>query len=190
MLVNTHMLIGQSVYENIQRVLNINLNKSKFIYGNVKPDIVYKLATMSHCMKDSLCFVLEEISNLLVPDEKDLDQFSIDLGVINHYLSDFFCSAHYYPERFNSFIKHIDYEYNLHKAFKKLQRDKLLNLSKLQVDRFNKGTIIDTIFVLERLYKKENINVEKDIFYALRISTLASIYILENSSLIYRKAAA
>ncbi|SKC73663.1 hypothetical protein [Maledivibacter halophilus] len=35
MLINTHMLIGKKVYDNIEELLNINLDKNYFIYGNM-----------------------------------------------------------------------------------------------------------------------------------------------------------
>lgn len=190
MLMNTHMLIGQKVYENVQNIMNINLNKNKFIYGNVKPDIAYRLSSISHCMKDSLCFVLNEISNLLLPTVDDLGQFAINLGVINHFLSDFFCYPHFNTEKYNTMVKHINYEHNLHKVFKKLDKHKLLDLSTLQLNQFNKKTILDTILFLENSYKKQHENIEKDIYYALRISTLASIHILEGSSALDKKLVA
>ncbi|WZL74707.1 zinc dependent phospholipase C family protein [Clostridiaceae bacterium 35-E11] len=186
MLVNTHRLIGQKVHENVQKLLNIRLNKNNFIYGNMKPDLVYRLSSKSHCMKDSLYFVIDEMNRLLSTDKMNIEQFSIDLGVINHFLSDFFSSPHYHQgEKFNGIIRHMNYEYKLHKIFKKLERYNLLNLSILKIESFTKSTILETILYLEDTYKKQNVNIENDIYYALRVSTLASIYILEKSSVLH-----
>lgn len=188
MLTNTHILIGQRVHDNVQKLLNIRLNKNNFIYGNIKPDLVYRLSSKPHCMKGSLYFVIDEMNRLLSTDGMDLEQFSMDLGVITHFLSDFFCSPHYHRyEQFNGIIRHMNYEYKLHKDFKRLERYGLLNLPRLKIDSFNKGTIVETILYLEDTYKKRNANIENDIYYALRVSTLASMHVLKESSILYGK---
>ncbi len=184
MLVNTHMLIGQKVYENVQSLLNIRLNKKSFIYGNIKPDIVHSLSSRSHLMKDSLDFVIDEINRLMSPVGMRTKQFSTDLGVINHFLSDFFCSPHYYyDEGYNKFFTHINYEYALHRRFVKLDRKGILDLSRLKIDHFRKGDIVETILNVENMYKKQRSSIENDICSALRISTIASLYIIEGSFL-------
>ncbi len=178
MLINTHILIGRKVYDNVHSLLNIHLDKRNFIYGNIKPDIVHSLSSRSHLMEDSLGFVLDEIYRLISPSGRGSKQFSTDLGVINHFLSDFFCSSHYYyHDKFYKLYTHINYEYALHKHFINLDKKGLLDKSRLKIDYFKRGDIVDTILNLEHIYKKQKSSIANDIYTALRISTLASLYI-------------
>lgn len=185
MLVGTHMLIGQRVYDNLQESFKVNMNKKGFIYGNIKPDLDYRLSSKSHCMEDSLDFVLDEINRLLLLNEiVYIQQFSIDMGVINHFLADFFCSPHYHKSKeFDGIIKHMNYEFNLHKTFKKMIREEALDISKLKTDKYIRNTLLNTILSLEDDYKKQKQSMENDIYYALRAATIASNYILDNSIL-------
>ncbi|KAB3535747.1 zinc dependent phospholipase C family protein [Alkaliphilus pronyensis] len=182
MIMETHMLIGQKVFNNINELTNMNLNRTSFIFGNMKPDIVYSLLKKSHRMKDSLYFVIKEIDKLLTSEIKDKNKFSSSLGVINHFLSDFFCSAHYYNlDKFNGGINHIRYELKLHKTFKKMEKEKQLNLQELNINRYMKDTVLNSIYSLENEYKKQEPSMENDIIFALRVSTVISVYILNNS---------
>ena len=143
MLVNTHILIGEKVYQNLYELFKTNLCKNKFIYGNIKPDLVYRLSSKSHCIDDSLDFVLEEVNQLIL--SKDCkEEFSVKLGVINHFLSDFFCSPHYFKDDFNGLIKHLNYELHLHKVLKDMENNNLLNNNCLRIDKLLKVNLIKT----------------------------------------------
>ncbi|KAB3525508.1 zinc dependent phospholipase C family protein [Alkaliphilus serpentinus] len=180
MMLKTHILIGQKVFDNIKELYNMKqLHRTSFIIGNIKPDIVYRLLIKSHCMKDSLYFVVNEINRLLSSEVEDIKEFSSSLGVINHFLSDFFCSAHYYQsEEFNGSINHFKYEMKLHQAFIKMERQKLLSLKELNINRYVKDSFLSSIYFLENEYKNQMPSIETDIIYALRGTTIISIFIL------------
>lgn len=117
----THLELSLRLKRVIERNLDIRLRTIPFILGNIKPDFVAPYTNMPHYKKDSEKkdseqFVREEILAILdskiYESEKCPPQFSERLGVITHYLSDFFCHAH--SESFpDKFLKHYLYEMQL-----------------------------------------------------------------------------
>ena len=185
MLVTTHMLIAQKTYNCLPDYFKLRINLHNFIFGNVKPDLVYRLSTMSHCLHDSLPFVLEEIHNL---QEQGVDspQFSITLGVINHFMADFFCSAHYPKDRFAGTIKHLRYEIELHQTYKRMERMESLNMLKssaLNLSAVAGNNLQFIMRALESEFSRRKSSKENDIDYALKACNLTNNYILNNLQL-------
>lgn len=182
MLVGTHVLIGKRVYDYIKSTLNIELGKKKFLYGNVKPDIIFRLSSRSHRLKDSLEFVLDEIERLTKIENISSSQFSVDLGVISHFMADFFCSPHYYKyEEFNNISKHLYYEYNLHNEFKKVSKEIPDGYIETDIPKLESKSNIEIIYFLEQLYRANMLSIKNDIYFALKASTLITKNIIENS---------
>ena len=112
----THLELSLRLKRVIERNLDIRLRTIPFMLGNIKPDFVAPYTNMPHYKKDSAQFVRKEILAILdskiYESEKCPSQFSERLGVIAHYLSDFFCHAH--SESFpDTLLKHYLYEMKL-----------------------------------------------------------------------------
>jgi hypothetical protein len=180
MLVNTHILISNKVYNFLKKQGFFNLRKNPFIYGNVKPDLLLPLSSRGHSFKESFNFVLEEGEKLSFIENIDIEKFSVSLGVINHFLADFFCAPHYSKEKFD-LSNHMKYEFALHNTFKRLDKNKLLTAENLQINSLLGGNIKDTITALEKEYQKKSPSIENDIVFALRATTISSYYILNKS---------
>lgn len=118
LLVQTHRLISQAVASVIQEKLNISINKEAFLYGSIKPDFYPHLMLMSHYKDSSSQYIFDRILMLqnhsLTLDPKDLKAYSLELGIINHFLADFFCGAHNEAKK-GSLSNHLLYELQLHK---------------------------------------------------------------------------
>jgi hypothetical protein len=84
--------------------------------GNIRPDISLRYNNIPHFKKDAEGFIREEIQNILSGKiyeyEKCSSSLSERLGIITHYLSDFFCFAHskYFT---GGIIEHYLYEMQL-----------------------------------------------------------------------------
>lgn len=93
-----HIMLSCSVRKRLKKELGIKLNLRGFVLGNILPDINRRLHKQRHFMKDSLPFILNRVDQLKLASEKgvkpDSYHFSKSFGIINHYLSDFFCYAH------------------------------------------------------------------------------------------------
>ena len=133
MLIGTHMLMAKNILKNMNENKKNMLSNFNFIYGNIKPDILSKYKLKKHYAKESYSMVLNKIINLSKLSIMDIDKniaiikFSQELGVICHFLCDFFCIAHSetWREKYKIFT-HISYEKKLASKAKKFNFDKAI----------------------------------------------------------------
>ncbi len=116
MNVFTHLGISRGIMAVIERNLGVKLDGVGFMFGNIKPDIDPKLSSVPHIKNTAMDFVSCEIKSLLSMEDKIKNkctrEFSERLGLVTHYLSDFFCYAH--SEYFKgNILKHYLYENKL-----------------------------------------------------------------------------
>ncbi len=192
MNLSTHRQISRKLYKEIEKKLSITLDKKYFIYGNMKPDLDMDLFTKSHRIKDSLDFVVDRINNIMYKEYTSLKKFSVDIGIITHFLSDFFCTVHYHENTkgYSSLIHHVKYEIALQMKIRKILKDIPLDFSWNHVYKINKDNIYQVIYQLSQAYGKVRPSMENDIFYALKVSMLLSVYIINNSVFFINKKAA
>ncbi len=182
MIINTHKLIAKDVHKNIKDIFNIELNKKNFIYGNIKPDIVPRLRNIPHYIDNSLGFVINEIDRLCTIENIDMDKFSTDLGVITHYISDFFCSPHYFQKEYNkNIIQHVKYEIELHFKYMKLRKKQLLNINDIKLYTTKSNSVLKLLYSLQNSYSTSTPSFENDIYYSTKASTLISLLVISNS---------
>ena len=121
---DTHKIIANNIYENINDIYDIKLDKNKLLWGSVAPDILPKFRLHRHYKDESLNYVVNEIIKLIfisryiefnsIIDPISMKVLSRKIGIISHYLSDFVCLPH--AERWTfttSMFKHINYESKL-----------------------------------------------------------------------------
>ncbi len=116
MNVFNHIIISMKIKRSVEDNFPVKLKTLKYLYGSIKPDISRKFSDIPHYKADSEEFVKEELEKILQTDYSDLleskGDFSERLGVLTHYLSDFFCHAH--SERFDGGrLSHGIYEMKL-----------------------------------------------------------------------------
>ncbi len=179
MIINTHLLMAHMVYDNLYNIGMSKVDKYSFLYGNIKPDFTKYLYSKPHRMKQSLNYVLREVSGLIYPKKKNINEFSNSLGVINHFIADFFCSPHYHKPKFN-LLTHMLYEFKLHLKIKSMGK-KSLSLHDLDIQDLLNRDINHVINCLEDEYINSSPSIEKDIIIALKACTLANHYILTNT---------
>lgn len=135
-MMNTHRLIGENIIKYTESQ-NINLiNNIRFIWGNVKPDCVLKYKLIKHYYDESIDLVIEKIrylSSLSSEDifyDKTIEKFSEELGVVCHFLCDYFCAPHYYRwecKSTSAVKQHMLYEKRLGKIAKTFKPTVLIN---------------------------------------------------------------
>ena len=111
-----HLSIAIKLKRNIEMKFNIKIKTISFLIGNIKPDISMRYIKIPHYKKDSERFIQDEISSILEIKIHEFkrcsNNFSERLGIVMHYLSDFFCYAH--TDYFKGGIwKHYSYEMQL-----------------------------------------------------------------------------
>lgn len=162
----THLAISKILYNHFNE--RMKLDRSAFIYGNIKPDLSYKVIKKSHLVENYFTFVCSS-SGELMKNEKDLEEFSVELGQICHYVCDFFCRYHLNKEVFHNLGNHFLYELRLqYELWKLTRKDKYaLDLQSRKARR----DIASIIFQMRIDYFSESVTLKKDINYAILTTT-------------------
>ena len=117
MILNTHLTISNALIENLDSSKSFFISEKNFIYGNIKPDMTSKYVLHKHYLKESFDMIIGKIKSLcklsldFIEKYFSISKFSQELGVICHFLCDFFCVPHSQRWEFShSFKKHVIYE--------------------------------------------------------------------------------
>ena len=95
MIIPTHRLIGENIYQSVLLNNKIRLDKRWLIWGSVLPDLMPKYMKQKHFFSVSYDYILNMIEKLYNDSNNiSMKEFSIRLGIITHYVSDFFCTPH------------------------------------------------------------------------------------------------
>ncbi len=102
------------------RTQELNNHKKAFYIGSILPDCVPSFITRKHCIEDTFGILKDEI--IKITDDYDMDKgitgyYCRHLGVITHYLADYFTFPH--NEIFKGSLReHCSYEKDLKFAFR------------------------------------------------------------------------
>lgn len=193
---DTHKIIGKNIHKNLYDIYGIELDEKKLLWGSVSPDILPKYKLHRHYKKESLDYIVNEITKLIficrlsdfneIIDPILLKILSYRLGIVSHYLSDFVCLPH--AERWTlntNMVKHINYEsqlndYAFFHDFKK-------NVVKVDdIDIFKERTIkLKSIIkqYIENVIEEYSLNTgyENDLNYALSLSLKVAYFIIDTA---------
>lgn len=118
--IRTHLIIASKLYDELPLSKKILIKKRNFLYGSIKPDMVSKYKLKKHYREESYDAILEKINSLThvhwddIASNKGFCGFSQDLGVICHFICDFFCVPHNERWEFKHSMKsHLSYEKSL-----------------------------------------------------------------------------
>lgn len=180
MLMNAHFLIAKSLLNNIDNTKIFFINEKHFIYGNLKPDAVPQYVFKKHYLNESFDTIAKKINYLcsLTIDSLSryfsVSKFSQELGVICHFLCDFFCVPHSERWEFkHSMKKHMSYEKELSIVAKES------NLSVYKGDIINNNSFKDFFDNLYIEYKNK-LDYENDLFFSSYACNSVINYILDN----------
>ena len=166
MILNTHLTISNALIENLDSSKSFFISEKNFIYGNIKPDMTSKYVLHKHYLKESFDMIIGKIKSLcklsldFIEKYFSISKFSQELGVICHFLCDFFCVPHSQRWEFShSFKKHVIYEKDLQSIakdtnFKTLEKTSIHNIGVEEF--FNK--------LYKEYVKKEDF--ENDLFFS------------------------
>lgn len=181
MMMNTHKALASSFIKNIDENKVFLINDGHFIWGNLKPDSASKYKFKKHYIDESFDMIVDKIkflSSLSLDDiygRYSINKFNQELGVICHFLCDYFCVPHYQRWEFKSpgAVKdHILYENDLNKFSKFYTAKKDINTLLTSQD------IKVYILKLQKEYKGR-IAYERDLEYASHICNTVINLILE-----------
>lgn len=181
MIVDTHLLISKILYNYLSNQMNFRLNRLAFAYGNIKPDFNNKDINHSHTLDESLHSV-NKYSEELVSRNISIKEFSMSLGVICHFVCDYFCIYHREGNEKKGIFEHLVYELILHvKLLALLLRGKL----KFNNYEMFENSVEAIVMMQQERYNSESKCLTRDISYALRGASQVSKLIICSSQLYF-----
>ena len=180
MILNTHLTISNALIENIDSSKSFFLSEKNFIYGNIKPDMTSKYVLHKHYLKEYFDMIIGKIKSLcklsldFIEKYFSVSKFSQELGVICHFLCDFFCVPHSQRWEFShSFKKHVVYERDLQLIAKDTNFNKIIERDSLS------HTSVEEFF--NKLYRQyvEKEDFENDLFFSTYMCNSVVNYILD-----------
>jgi len=183
MIVDTHILISNILYKYLSKQIDFKLNRLAFAYGNIKPDFIDRDIKRPHTLKESLHCV-NKYSEKLMRENISIKEFSISLGVICHYMSDYFCLYHREGNDKKGFFEHILYEFSIHlRLLTLILRGEL----RLNNNEMLGNSVEEIVLKLEEKYDGEEKGLTRDINYALFAATQSSRLIVYSSQLYFEE---
>ncbi len=190
----THILIANKIYSGLEPMKKSIIKKKNFIYGNVKPDMISKYKLKKHYRKESYDIIVNKIEDLAkindlndIQNKKFFCNFSQELGVICHFICDFFCVPHDESERWefkHSMVRHIAYEKKLNLISRNYFFKKNIKIN-LDYSR-NIRDFLDEVYIDYKNNKYLN-SYERDLDYSYNICIIIISSIINELLYHYRK---
>lgn len=174
----THIGMSKTLHQHLEAV--IQLDKKSFVYGNIKPDLSLRCYTMPHIQENYLKVVLR-MAEELEDEIQSFETFSEKLGIICHYLSDFFCYYHSDHNRFKKHFMHFLYEVCLQVKFRIIRNQ--IDFSAMLLEPTFVKEVPLIISEMKTAYDREKHTLTHDLIYALRTATLVSHLIYQNATI-------
>ena len=176
LFLNSHLAIGNFIYNKIFDNFQVKLNKKAYLYGCIKPDISIAYLSIPHYMDKSFDY----ISNLIIKLEssniptvkKSMLLFSTEIGVVTHYIADYFCFPHN-DIVFYRTLNHFFYEYDLIFAFNKF------HFTDIFIKEAQPFEIIDYIIKNHTEYNKDERGINTDVYFSTNICTNSILMIIK-----------
>lgn len=179
MFINTHLLIANSIINNINNKNSFFINEKSFLYGNIKPDLPSKYYLQKHYLDESLDMIISKVKYLCslsldsLHKNFSVNSFNQELGVICHFLCDFFCVPHSYRWEFkHSMKKHISYETELDSLAKET------NLNKFVGDNIKYNSFSEFFYSLYNEYQLI-LDHKNDLLFSVYVCNSIINYILD-----------
>lgn len=180
-MVNTHKMLAQNFIQNINENKLFMIKDTHFIWGNLKPDGASKYKFKKHYFEESFPMIINMIKTLSSMTVSDIykyysiNKFNQELGVICHFLCDYFCVPHNQRWEFkstNAVKEHVLYEKELSKVAKTfiIRREINTHLSSNDIEKF--------ILELKNDYEEE-MSYENDLRFAYFVCNSVINLILE-----------
>lgn len=170
----SHALIGNLLCRYLEKVCDIHLDIDEFIMGNIIPDLRKTCVIHPHFMRFSLKYIqreIEALSKKILRSNKIEKEYSLKLGIICHYYTDFFCYAHTKGYK-QAILNHKRYEARLCDYLKN-RLDTISGINLMPEGDYKKSAleINEKTLELHEEYLKASPSYGKDIYYSLRSCT-------------------
>lgn len=182
MHITTHLLMANLFYQEITSQMEIELDYFNYIYGNIKPDVHPGTINWPHFSHASLK-QLVDYCEMITIEPMSVKAFSKALGIVSHFICDYYCVYHTQPYRQKGIVKHTVYEHLLELTVIKKSMTGEIRATDLECCE----TIEDTINERLALYNSEKHSIEKDIQYAVNTTICVLRRLVELSQVAQRQ---
>lgn len=188
MLPQSHIIIATHIHRNVKEKFNIELDKTSLIYGSIKPDIPFHSSGLPHFKPDSFNVICNQIHQLaqsnLIYNKEFIEIFSKQIGIITHYIADYFCVPHNDRKKYKDhFISHLQYENNLHKLYKSSNVIPVIKNTDFNMENQNINTIKSIINTLHKIYNVKNSSLMNDFESSIEATNIITSYIIFHATI-------
>lgn len=164
----THIMISKALCRQFSG--RSELNRRKFCYGGIKPDLFSGCLQNPHII-DNYLFLVRNQFDQLITQGASAANFSEDLGIVCHYICDFFCYYHQNTEIHHKLLRHFFYEMHLHFILcSMLQKNAIKGDSKIELPadtgKNSKKNIASLVVEMRKEYIRVRKTARNDIEYA------------------------
>jgi len=190
----THLLIGNAISRVIEKKYPQRMDKKAFQYGCIIPDFCLSPISVPHYINKSFGSIAEMIQKprSFPQTIKEKQKFYIELGIITHYISDYFCQAHNFSA-YRNCISHFIYEGKLSNEFRAidLQPFCYTNLSGPQNKLLESLARLPAFIKNRHLeYQSEKREMRTDVVFCLEVASTVVLNITHHSQHIALEKAA
>ena len=171
MIIYTHLGFAKILYQYLLQDLNFKLDKKEFIYGNIKPDIKNEDIRAEHRMDESIDKLLL-FSQGIIDNYSNIASFSMALGIVCHYICDYFCLYHNGLYKKKNIFEHLMYETHLHVQFTKMVLTRKIRLDICKNEEHT--DLMGLLMNLSNKYAKNKMSATNDINYAVSAAAIVS----------------
>lgn len=180
MLYKTHLEIGENILNSISGRGRMLIDPKSFLKGNVLPDISPKYRLKKHGRRQFEKIIKEKVSYLIklsseeVKEKLGKEKFSIEVGIVCHFLCDFFSLPHdeEWGIKESVTLKHVMYEKRMQKV---LNKKVAISDSYKILGNANYSTFLEKSLIN---YRKKY-GYHNDLFFAMYLTNSVTRYILE-----------
>lgn len=170
---HTHARVGRMIADDLARLHGIRLDMAAFEAGCVLPDQKLRYVILHpHYFKRSfpyLCGMIRRTMRDMQKGELTMERFSLRLGLICHYIADFFCHAHNHP-RYLGYGIHKRYEQSLDTSLDDTGVATILKDAKSHRAAYliaRSWTIAQWLWQIHREYRQNAPSLQNDMEYSI-----------------------
>ena len=203
MLFGSHYHIGSLVYRFIvsKYIPYSPVDKILFQAGNILPDFSNQLSKLEHSPEGSskpFKYHTEKVQDTTLSSGERM----VSLGILCHYLTDFFCTYHTKePFRNRSLVRHLFYEFRLHLVFLAMLFSSGRLVRQILSEEADSSTLQDTVgllpdadrdtadlqvllFSLQKEYHTRKPAIATDIRFALKATLFSTTLLMKDFAVV------
>ncbi len=178
----SHTRVARILLGYIEESCGVTFDTSAFIYGNLKPDLTCTYLRKRHnpsVMYDEVMDMIREFTDKYTIDTHNGHDLSVDLGVICHYVTDFFTYPHNDDLYDRNLLMHYIYEKRTSLRISHyIDRAKFERWVSPIIPPFTVDALINRIGDLHTRYKSETPSITNDMIYICQITAMVVLSII------------